>query len=98
LLNLEYRRNPPSFTQETHARRRRQLKPSRRKMASLRSQRAAQLLRGAIAPRVALSAAPRRFQSSVTQASGTVPAPTTNEPDYDIQADKATSYESPNRD
>jgi NADH dehydrogenase (ubiquinone) Fe-S protein 4 len=67
-------------------------------MASLRSQRAAQLLRGAIAPRVALSAAPRRFQSSVTQASGTVPAPTTNEPDYDIQADKATSYESPNRD
>ncbi|RMJ10152.1 NADH-ubiquinone oxidoreductase 21 kDa subunit, mitochondrial [Fusarium euwallaceae] len=64
-------------------------------MASLRSQRAAQLLRGAIAPRVALSAAPRRFQSSVTQASGTVPAPTTNEPDYDIQADKATSTYTP---
>ncbi|KAF5004548.1 hypothetical protein FDECE_8960 [Fusarium decemcellulare] len=65
-------------------------------MASLRTQNAARLLRNAVAPRVALSAAPRRFQSSVTQASGTIPAaPTTNEPDYDIKADKATSTYTP---
>ncbi|KAM5386895.1 hypothetical protein ACJZ2D_000188 [Fusarium nematophilum] len=64
-------------------------------MASIRSQSAARFLRSAVAPRVALSAAPRRYQSSVTQASGTIPAPTTNEPDYDIQADKATSTYTP---
>lgn len=67
-------------------------------MASLRTQSAARMLRSVASPRVALSAAPRRFQSSVTTAApGTVPvAPsTTNQPDYDIQADKATSYTSP---
>lgn len=67
-------------------------------MASLRTQSAARMLRSVASPRVALSAAPRRFQSSVTTAApGTVPvAPsTTNQPDYDIQADKATSTFTP---
>lgn len=56
------------------------------------------MLRSAAAPRVALSAAPRRFQSNVTQASGTITGPVTNEPDYNIQADKATSYDPSTRD
>ncbi|CAM1511055.1 Fc.00g085680.m01.CDS01 [Cosmosporella sp. VM-42] len=67
-------------------------------MASLRTQSASRMLRSAASPRVALAAAPRRFQSSVaTSASGTVPAApsTQNAPDYDIQADKATSTFTP---
>ncbi|KAM0352488.1 hypothetical protein ACHAPU_002156 [Fusarium lateritium] len=64
-------------------------------MAALRSQSAARMLRSVAAPRVALSAAPRRFQSNVTQASGTITGPVTSEPDYDIQADKATSTFTP---
>lgn len=64
-------------------------------MASLRTQSAARMLRTVASPRIAVAAAPRRLQSTtVTAASGTVPAPVTNnEPDYKIQADKATSYE-----
>ncbi|KAF7562787.1 hypothetical protein G7046_g1356 [Stylonectria norvegica] len=67
-------------------------------MASLRTQGAARLLRNVASPRIVLAAAPRRYQSSVTTAaSGTVPtAPsTTNHPDYDIPADKATSTFTP---
>ncbi|KAF5568107.1 NADH:ubiquinone oxidoreductase 21kD subunit [Fusarium musae] len=64
-------------------------------MAALRSQSAARMLRSAAAPRVALSAAPRRFQSNVTQASGTITGPVTSEPDYNIEADKATSTFTP---
>ncbi|KPM40344.1 hypothetical protein AK830_g6250 [Neonectria ditissima] len=66
-------------------------------MASLRSQSAARLLRSAASPRVAISVAPRRFESSVTTTRGTVPvAPsTTNQPDYTISADKATSTFTP---
>ena len=46
--------------------------------------------------RVAASPAARRFQSSVTQATGSVPEPkAANQPDYDIPADKATSTFSP---
>lgn len=60
-------------------------------MASLRTQSAARMLRSATASRVALAAAPRRFQGSVTAATGTVPAVKTNEPDYDLHADKASS-------
>ena len=67
-------------------------------MAALRSQSAARMLRSAVAPRVALAGAPRRFQSNVTSATGTITGPVTNEPDYDIQADKATSYDSSIRD
>lgn len=62
-------------------------------MASLRTRSAAGLLRGASTSRIAVSSAPRRFQSSITQATGTTPvAPKENQPDYDIPADKATSY------
>lgn len=52
------------------------------------------MLRSAPSSRIALAAAPRRFESSITSAPGTVPAAprTTNEPDYNIKADKATSY------
>ncbi|KAI5457165.1 ETC complex I subunit conserved region-domain-containing protein [Mariannaea sp. PMI_226] len=67
-------------------------------MASLRSQSAVRMLRSASSSRVALAAAPRRFQSSVTASTGTVPAApstTTNEPDYKIHADKATSTYTP---
>lgn len=55
------------------------------------------MLRSAAAPRVALSSAPRRFQSNVTQASGTITSPVTSEPDYNIEADKATSYDASKR-
>lgn len=89
----EYRCIPPSLTQET-SRRNRQLKLPPCTMAALRSQSAARMLRSAAAPRVALAAAPRRFQSNVTQASGTITGPVTSEPDYTIQSDKATSYDS----
>lgn len=60
-------------------------------MASLRTQSAAKLLR---VPRVAFSAAPRRYKSSVTTP---VPASTTvaNQPDYSIRPEKATSTYSP---
>ena len=65
-------------------------------MASLRTQSAARILRGATASRVALAAASRRFQGGISTSSGTVPAVKTNEPDYDLQADKASSYILPN--
>ena len=62
-----------------------------RTMASLRTQSAARMLRAAATP--ASRIAPRRWQSTATSAPAAVPAPTTtNQPDYDIQADKATSY------
>ncbi|KFA62728.1 hypothetical protein S40285_05026 [Stachybotrys chlorohalonatus IBT 40285] len=65
-------------------------------MASLRTRSAAGLLRGASTSRIAVSSAPRRFQSSITQATGTTPvAPKENQPDYDIPADKATSTFTP---
>lgn len=57
-------------------------------MASLRTQSAAKLLR---VPRVAVAAAPRRFKSSVTTPVPTGPAET-NQPDYSIRPEKATSY------
>ncbi|KAK0388771.1 hypothetical protein NLU13_5014 [Sarocladium strictum] len=64
-------------------------------MASLRTQSAARMLRAASTPAMR-AAAPRRWQSSVTSATAAVPAPeTTNQPDYDIQADKATSTYTP---
>lgn len=57
-------------------------------MASLRTQSAAKLLR---VPRVAVAAATRRFKSSVTTPVPTEPAET-NQPDYSIRPEKATSY------
>ncbi|KAH8172575.1 ETC complex I subunit conserved region domain-containing protein [Sarocladium implicatum] len=63
-------------------------------MASLRTQSAARMLRAAATP--ASRVAPRRWQSSATSAPATVPAPNTmNQPDYNIQADKATSTFTP---
>ncbi|KFA75571.1 hypothetical protein S40288_04458 [Stachybotrys chartarum IBT 40288] len=65
-------------------------------MASLRTRSAAGLLRGASTGRIAVLSAPRRLQSSMTQATGTTPvAPKENQPDYDILADKATSTFTP---
>jgi hypothetical protein len=61
-------------------------------MASLRTRSAAGLLRSVSSTRVASPHVTRRFQSSVTQATGTVPAPVENQPDYDVPGDKATSY------
>jgi NADH dehydrogenase (ubiquinone) Fe-S protein 4 len=53
------------------------------------------MLRSVAIPRVALSAAPRRFQSNITSATGTITGPVSNEPDYNIQSDKATSTYTP---
>ncbi|KAH7322951.1 ETC complex I subunit conserved region-domain-containing protein [Stachybotrys elegans] len=64
-------------------------------MASLRTRSAAGLLRSISSTRVASPHVARRYQSSVTQATGTVPAPVENQPDYDIPADKATSTFTP---
>lgn len=60
-------------------------------MASLRTQQAARLLRSATATRTAMPLAARRFQSSVTTAPAAVPSTDPNQPDYEINHDKATS-------
>ncbi|KFH42073.1 NADH-ubiquinone oxidoreductase 21 kDa subunit-like protein [Hapsidospora chrysogenum ATCC 11550] len=64
-------------------------------MASLRTQSTARLLRAASSAQVALSAAPRRFQHT----SATPPVPTgpaeSNQPNYNVTQDKATSTYTP---
>jgi hypothetical protein len=62
-------------------------------MASLRTQAASRLLRGAAAPRTALPLTLRRFESGLvqTEAPPAVPESRQNQPDYDIVPDKATS-------
>ncbi|PNY23516.1 NADH-ubiquinone oxidoreductase 21 kDa subunit, mitochondrial [Tolypocladium capitatum] len=65
-------------------------------MASLRTQSAGRLLRSATPARLALSSAPRRFQSAVAKPTNAVPAALNpNQPDYEIPADKATSTFTP---
>ncbi|KAL2206713.1 hypothetical protein CC79DRAFT_1335042 [Sarocladium strictum] len=63
-------------------------------MASLRTQSAARLLRATASPASRL-AMPVRWQSSLTSAPAAVPAPQENQPDYEIQADKAASTFTP---
>ncbi|CRK41219.1 hypothetical protein BN1708_008484 [Verticillium longisporum] len=64
-------------------------------MASLGTQQAARLLRSATATRTAMPLAARRFQSSVTTAPAAVPSTDPNQPDYEINHDKATSTFTP---
>jgi hypothetical protein len=94
--SIAHIRRSPLYTNETtltlpHDDQLRDILPS---MAALRSQSAVRLLRATSAPatRFASAALSRRLQSSVTSATAAVPATETNQPDYDIQADKATSY------
>ncbi|KAK5998116.1 Complex I-21kD [Cladobotryum mycophilum] len=66
-------------------------------MASLRTQSVARLMRSAIPARVTLASTPRRFESSIAKPPADVipTVPGTNQPDYDIPADKATSTFTP---
>ncbi|EFZ01504.1 hypothetical protein MHUMG1_02524 [Metarhizium humberi] len=62
-------------------------------MASLRLRNASRLFKGVGPSRLSLSTAPSRFQSSLTPSSA--PVDTTNQLDYDVPADKATSTFTP---
>ncbi|KAF5127917.1 NADH-ubiquinone oxidoreductase subunit, mitochondrial [Metarhizium anisopliae] len=62
-------------------------------MASLRLRNASRLLKGVGPSRLSPSPAPSRFQSSLTPSSA--PVDTTNQLDYDVPADKATSTFTP---
>lgn len=62
-------------------------------MSSHRIQPALRLLRNIASQRAAPSPQTRRFESSFAKATEVVPiVPNGNQPDYDIAADKATSY------
>ncbi|PHH92100.1 hypothetical protein CDD83_8951 [Cordyceps sp. RAO-2017] len=65
-------------------------------MASLGSKSAARLWRNASNPRVPFTVGTQRFQSIVAKPSSAVPhAAASNQPDYEIQPDKATSTFTP---